>query len=65
MTKKRKIALVIILAVVLAGHVALFAAGGTWRTAGIALLVVDVVSGWFILGGLHEFRKAAEEKDSK
>jgi uncharacterized membrane protein len=65
MPKKRKIALAIILAVVLAGHVALFAAGGTWRTTGIALLVVDVISGWFIIGALHEFKKAEAEKDSK
>ncbi len=57
MTKKKKILLTIILTVVIAGHVLLFAAGGSWRTAGIVLLVVDVMTGFMLIGAVQEFRK--------
>ncbi len=49
--------LTIILTFVIAGHIWLFAAGGSWRTAGIALLAVDVVTGFMVFGALQEFRK--------
>jgi prepilin signal peptidase PulO-like enzyme (type II secretory pathway) len=57
MSKKKKFLLTVILAVVGAGHVWLFAAGGSWRTAGFALLVVDVITGFMVIGALQEFKK--------
>ena len=47
----------IILTLIVAGHVVLFAAGGSWRTAGIALLVVDLLTGFMVIGAVQEFRK--------
>jgi hypothetical protein len=44
-------------------HVALFAAGGSWRTLGKALIVVDVISVWFVVSAVREFRKLDEKKD--
>jgi hypothetical protein len=58
MTRKRKIVLGALSAVVVAGHAALFVGGGTWRRTGFALVVVDAVSGWFILAAMREFKKA-------
>ncbi len=57
MSKNQKILLIIVLAVVIAGHVSLFAAGGSWRTAGIVLVVVDLVTGFMLIGGIQEFKK--------
>lgn len=57
MTKKKKVLLSIILTVLIAGHVVLFAAGGSWRTAGIVLLVVDVITGFMLIGAVQEFKK--------
>jgi hypothetical protein len=53
----RKVTLLIILTVLVAAHVALFVAGGSYRTLAEVLLVVDVVSAFFILGAVKEFRK--------
>ena len=64
MTKKRKIGLFIVLAIVIAGHVALFMAGGTYKTLAEVLLVVDVVSAFFIVGAVREFKKLDERKES-
>jgi len=61
MSKKRKILLSLILAVVIAGHVWLFAAGGSWRTAGIVLVVGDVITGWIVMGAVQEFKKAEKK----
>jgi hypothetical protein len=57
MSTKKKVLLIIILTFVIAGHICLFAAGGSWRTAGIALLAVDLVTGFMVIGALQEFRK--------
>ncbi len=66
MTTKKKIALLAISVLILLGHAALFIAGGTWRTAGIALLVVDVFVGLFVLGAVKETRKLeAGERNRK
>jgi hypothetical protein len=64
MTKKNKIALFIVLVIVVAGHGALFVAGGSYKTLAEVLLVVDVVSGFFIVGAVREFRKLDEKKES-
>ncbi len=61
MSKKKKILLTIILAVVIAGHLGLFAAGGSWRTAGIVLVVVDVITGFMLVGAVQEFKKAEKK----
>ena len=63
MTKKRKMALLIVLAIVVAGHVALFMAGGSYKTLAEVLLVVDVVSAFFIVGAVREFKKLDEKKE--
>jgi hypothetical protein len=57
LSNKRKIALLIILTIVIAAHVALFVAGGSYRTLAEVLLVVDVISAFFIVGAVKEFRK--------
>ena len=57
LSNKKKIALLVILTVVVAAHVALFVAGGSYRTLAEVLLVVDVVSAFFIVGAVKEFRK--------
>lgn len=57
MSTKKKVLLVVMLAVLLSVHVGLFAAGGQWRTVGKILLVVDIVSGWFIFAAIRETRK--------
>jgi uncharacterized membrane protein len=62
MSSGRKIVLGAIAAILLAAHVALFAAGGSWRTMGKALLIVDVISIWFVIGAMREFRKLDEGK---
>lgn len=61
MSKKRKVLLTIILAVVVPGHVWSFAAGGSWRTAGIVLVIVDVITGWIVVGAVQEFKKAEKK----
>jgi len=63
MTKKRKMALLIVLAIVVAAHVALFMAGGSYKTLAEVLLVVDVVSAFFIVGAVREFKKLDEKKE--
>jgi hypothetical protein len=64
MHRKRKVLLIIVLAVAIAAHIALFAVGGNWRTMGMILIAVDVVSVLFVLGAVREFRKLDEKKDS-
>ena len=61
MNKKRKILLIVILAIVVAGHALLFAAGGSWRTAGIVLVIVDVITGLMVIGAVQEFKKTEEQ----
>ena len=63
MTGKRKGLLIAVLAVAAAGHIALFAAGGNWRTAGLVLVAVDCISALFVVGAIREFRKLDEKKD--
>ena len=64
MTRKRKALLIIVLALAIATHTALFAASGYWRTMGMILIAVDVVSVLFVLGAIREFRRLDEKKDS-
>ncbi len=53
----------IILPVAIAGHIGLFAAGGTWRRAGLALVAVDVISAWFVFAAVREIRKLDKESN--
>jgi len=62
MTSRRKAILFFILAVLIGIHGGLFLAGGQWRTVGKVLIVVDVVSGWFVFVAIRENRKL-EHKD--
>ena len=62
MNRRRKAILFFILAILIGIHGGLFAAGGQWRTAGKILIVVDVLSGWFVFAGIRETRKL-EHKD--
>ena len=62
MTAGRKRALVLVLAAILAGHVALFAAGGSWRRLGMILVGVDVVSAALVARALRQFRKLDREE---
>ena len=62
MSAKRKAVLAAILAIILGVHIALFAAGGQWRSVGKVLVVVDIVSGWFVFAAIRETRKL-EHKD--
>ncbi|MGC2324812.1 MAG: hypothetical protein WA463_19410 [Terriglobales bacterium] len=64
MAKKRKLLLIVVLVIAMAAHVALFAAGGNWRTLGFVLVAVDVISALFIVGAIREFRKLDEKQDS-
>jgi len=64
MNRKRKALLIIVLAVAIAAHIALFVVGRNWRTLGMTLFAVDVVSVLFVLGAIREFRKLDEKKDS-
>ena len=57
MSTRRKLLLAIIILIVVAAHVALFAAGGQWRRLGIALILVDVFSAWFVFAAIRETRK--------
>jgi hypothetical protein len=40
----------------------LFTMGGNWRTLGLILVVVDVISALFIVGAIREFRKLDEKQ---
>ena len=64
MTWQRKVVFSIVLLVIVAGHVALFMAGGSYKTLAEVLLVVDVVSGFLIVGAVREFKKLDEKKDA-
>jgi len=64
MTRKRKTLLIIVLSGAIAAHIALFAVGGNWRTLGMILVAVDVVSVLLVLGAIREFRKLDEKRDS-
>jgi len=64
MTRKRKGVLIVVLVVLIAAHVALLAAGGTWRTMGLILVAVDSISALFVVGAIREFRKLDKKKDS-
>lgn len=61
MSARRKIVLAVVLLIVIAGHLALFIAGGTWRTLGVALVAVDAISAWFVFAALRELRKMDKE----
>jgi len=63
MTWQRKVVFSIVLLVIVAGHVALFMAGGSYKTLAEVLLVVDVVSAFFIVGAVREFKKLDEKKE--
>ena len=63
MHRNRKVMLVIVLAIIIAIHVALFAAGGHWRSMGKVLVGVDIFSGWFIVGAIREVRKLERQKE--
>ena len=63
MTRKRTGVLIVVV-VLIAAHVALFAAGGNWRTMGLVLVAVDAISALFVVGAIREFRKLDEKKDS-
>jgi len=62
MSTHRKLVLAVILMLVASDHLALFAAGGTWRRAGLALIAVDVISAWFVFAAVHEVRKLNKDK---
>ncbi len=64
MNRKRKSLLIIVLAIAIAAHIALFAVGGNWRTVGMILIAADVVSVLFVLGAIREFRKLDAKNDS-
>jgi len=55
---------IVVLVVLIAAHVALLAAGGTWRTMGLILVAVDSISALFVVGAIREFRKLDKKKDS-
>ena len=62
MSRKRKVLLIIVLAVAIGVHIALFVAGGQWRTVGIVLVAVDVVGSLFVVGAIREFKKLDEKE---
>jgi hypothetical protein len=64
MTGRKKIVLGAVIGVVLAVHVSLYAAGGTWRPMSLALLAVDVFSAWFVVGAVREFKKLDRKDDT-
>jgi len=64
MARKRKVLLIVVLAIAIAGHVVLFASGGSWRTMGLILVAVDVISVLFVVGAIQEFKKLDQKKDS-
>jgi hypothetical protein len=64
MTRRRKKVLAVVLLVITALHIALFAAGGAWRTLGKVLIIVDIASAWFVVGAIQEFRKLEEKTAS-
>ena len=61
--RRRKLLLLLILFAVVGAHVALFLAGGSWRTLGLALIGVDVFSAWFVIFAIREAIKL-ENKDA-
>ena len=61
MTTRRRFVVEVILTIAIAGHIALFAAGGSLRRMGIALVIVDVVSGLFVIGAVRGMRKLGNE----
>jgi Na+-transporting NADH:ubiquinone oxidoreductase subunit NqrB len=65
MSRKRKLLLWVMVAVLVGAHVALFTAGGSWRTLGLVLVGVDIVSGLFVVGALREFKKLDAGTDPK
>jgi len=54
--------LVIVLAVAIGVHIALFVAAGQWRTVGIILVAVDVAGSLFVVGAIREFKKLDEKE---
>jgi hypothetical protein len=65
MTTRKKVLLTVILVVLVGIHVALFAAGGTWRTMGLALIGVDLFSAWFVFGMVREMKKLDRQNEGK
>ena len=65
MTTQKKLLLGIILMVLVGIHFALFAAGSTWRTMGLALIGVDLFSIWFVFGMVREMKKLDRQKERK
>jgi hypothetical protein len=66
MMSGRKKALLAVIVVLLIGvHAGLFAAGGTWRTMGLALVGVDLFSAWFVFGAVREMKKLDQQDGEK
>ena len=65
MTRRRKAVLIALVLGALAVHAWFLAAGGTWRTLGLALLAVDAFSAWFIVGAVREARKLDRQEELK
>ncbi len=63
MTGKRKIVLLVVLGIVAAGHIALFRAAGVYRRLAEVLIIVDVLSLWFVAGAVREFKKLDDKKN--
>jgi len=65
MNGRKKALLSIVLVVLVGVHVALFAAGGTWRTMGLALIGIDVFSAWFVFAAVREMKKLDRQDEEK
>jgi hypothetical protein len=65
MNGRKKALLSIVLVVLVGVHVALFAAGGTWRTMGLALIGIDVFSAWFVFAAVREMKKIDRQDEEK
>jgi len=65
MTTRKKVLLAMILIVLVGVHLALFTAGGTWRTMGLALIGVDLFSAWFVFGMVREMKKLDRQDGGK
>lgn len=63
MTKNRTALLIAVLVAAIAAHIALFAAGGSWRTLGFIFVAVDVFSALFVVAAIRQFRKLDERQD--
>ena len=64
MSTGRKTVIAVVLLVIVTVHVALFSAGGSWRTLGKLLVVVDLVSAWFMVAAVRESRKLEKPRST-